>query len=163
MADKETELEWEKSKRIEAERMKAVRALEEGDKDARINSAFLNPENRKIHGYSRDTGQLLRSAEKAAGISIGLALVVIILKSTTHILPVAGDIAAPLGVLVDIISKIGFVMICIAPVMAMISLWFCYKYKNIKDFKNKNTIATAIATLAIVCVYAILYFVVIKY
>lgn len=163
MADRETELEWEKSKRIEAERMKAVRALEEENKDIKVNSAFLDPENRKIHGYSRDMGQLLRSAEKAADISIGLVIVGILLKSTTHILPKLGSGAAPLGILVDIISAVGFVMICVAPIMAIISLWFNYKYKDIKDYKNKNTIMTAIAALIIVVVYAVLYFFVIKY
>ena len=81
MADRETELVWEKSKRIEAERTKAVKALEEGDRELRVNSAFLDPENTKIKGYSRDESRIIRSIEKASGLSIGFVILGIDRKS----------------------------------------------------------------------------------
>ncbi|MBO7132021.1 hypothetical protein J6V85_02020 [Candidatus Saccharibacteria bacterium] len=162
MADKETELEWEKSKRIEAERMKAVKALENNE-ESRVNLAFLEPENRKIHGFSRDFGQISRSAERAADFSVGFIFFGILLKSMSHILPMSGGAAALLGVLMTIISMIGLVMICIAPVMAIVSLWFSYKYGAIKESKNKSAIMMAVITLVATVVYAVLYFFVIKY
>ncbi len=42
MADQETQAEWEKSKRIEAERMKAARAIAE-EKPDKAYLAFLDP------------------------------------------------------------------------------------------------------------------------
>lgn len=67
MADKETEAEWEKSKRIEAEKMKAARSLAYHEED-KVNQAFLEPA--KVRGFSRDPNVVARSAERLANVSI---------------------------------------------------------------------------------------------
>ena len=67
MADKETEAKWEKSKRIEAEKMKAARSLAYHEED-KVNQAFLDPA--KVRGFSRDPNVVARSAERLANVSI---------------------------------------------------------------------------------------------
>ena len=47
MADEQTEAEWKKSKQIEAERMKAARAIAE-EKPDRVSAAFLDPNSTRV-------------------------------------------------------------------------------------------------------------------
>lgn len=73
--DGETLKEWEKSKRIEKERMKAARELAFHE-ESKANQAFLTPE--KAHGFSRDPNTIMRNAERMANISIVFALLGIV-------------------------------------------------------------------------------------
>jgi hypothetical protein len=157
MADKETELEWEKSKRIEAERVKAAEALNRNNGETKVNSAFLAPENTKIHGYSRDKNSISRSVEKAAGFSIGFVILGIITTSLPRAIAIAGA-PAPLTILFDIISAIGMVILFAAPILAVVALWSNYYYKK----NDKNIVITAGISLAIFAVYLIIHFAIIK-
>ena len=73
MVDKATEAEWEKSKRIEAERMKAVRALETEKSDS-ANVAYLDPQTTKVKGWSSDKNVILASIERLGNRSVVLAV-----------------------------------------------------------------------------------------
>lgn len=157
MVDKETELEWEKSKRIEAERMKAARALNEEDKEARVNSAFLEPENRKIHGFSRDENRILRSVEKMSEFSLGFVILGIITNTIPNYLMTIGA-PAPLTILFGIISAIGLVILFISPILAIIALWSNHHYKK----NDKNVVITSIISLAIFVIYVLIHFAIIK-
>ncbi len=159
--DEETRKEWEKSKRIEAERMKAMRALNEDDKEARINSAFLEPENKKIKGFSRDTSRVLRSIEKAAGFSLGFVILGVVLSNALSLGAMLG-VSSAIGILLGIVSAIGLVLICVSAILAIVSLGYSFYYKKTDNFDNKNITITSITTLAILLVYLILFFVSLK-
>ena len=73
--DEETIKEWEKSKRIEKERMKAAREVAFHE-ESKANQALLTPE--KTHGFSRDSSTIIRNAERMANISIVFALLGIV-------------------------------------------------------------------------------------
>ena len=76
MADTETE-EWaKKSKRIEAERMKAIRDLDENKAD-RANLGFLDANPTKVKGWSNDPNVILASAESASAVHIETAFIVV--------------------------------------------------------------------------------------
>lgn len=154
--DEETKKEWEKSKQIEAERMKAVRALEEDDKEARINSAFLDPENRKVKGYSRDTTRIMRSIEKASEFSMGFVILGVIFNSSLRIAAMIG-VNAAFGMLVQIISAIGLVLLGISAILALVSLTYSFRYKKTENYDNKNIIITSSTALLILLAY-ILFF-----
>lgn len=71
MADAETEAEWAKSKRIEAERAKANKALAAGlEKEQKRNAAYLAMDSSRVKGYSRDPQVIMHSAEKFADIGL---------------------------------------------------------------------------------------------
>ena len=63
MVDSEVEREWEKSKRIEAERMKAVRDLEERKPDG-SGLALLDPKQTKVKGWSKDPDVVIADIER---------------------------------------------------------------------------------------------------
>ena len=157
MADRETELEWEKSKRIEAERTKAVKALEEGDKELRVNSAFLDPENTKIKGYSRDESRIIRSIEKVSGLSIGFVILGIVMVSMSRVSIMVGA-PAPLAILFNIISTIGMVVLFASPILAVVALWFNYRSNK----NDKSVITNSVVALVVFVIYVIVHFAIIK-
>ena len=65
--DEQTKAEWEKSKRIEAEKMKATRSLAQHEEE-KANLAYMPIT--KTHGYSRDPNVIIKNAERMANISI---------------------------------------------------------------------------------------------
>jgi hypothetical protein len=67
MADSEVEKEWEKSKRIEAERMKAIRDLEERKPDS-SGLALLDPKQTKVKGWSKDPDVVIADIERMGDV-----------------------------------------------------------------------------------------------
>lgn len=61
--DPEVEQEQEKAKRIETERMKAVRDLEKSEPD-KANLAYLDPKRTKVKGWSKDPDVLAADIER---------------------------------------------------------------------------------------------------
>ena len=124
MADKETEAKWEKSKRIEAERMKAARAAAE-DKPDKSNLAYLDPKTTKAKGWSGDFDVIMASAERIGNRSLifaigGVVLVIIgiaggIVGATYH-LDMAGALISALP------SGIGYLLMGIGVLMAMVTI-----------------------------------------
>ncbi len=97
MADKETEVEWAKSKRIEAEREKAARAvLEEDQKYGKVNVAYLDPVKSKVRGWSSDSRLVIARAEKLATWSV-------ILAPTSVVLMIIADV----GDMVSMVNQLG--------------------------------------------------------
>lgn len=92
MADKETEEEWARLRRVEAEREKARRALEEQKPDA-VGLACLGPQKKKIRGWSVDRNLLLTKTEKLGTWSVIFAPVGVVLL----IISDAGSIVSEAG------------------------------------------------------------------
>ncbi len=95
MADKETENEWVKSKRIEAEKEKARQAMN-GVKPDALSLAYLGPNRGKVKGWSSDSRLIMAKAEKLSTWSVILAPVGIVLM-----------IIADLGGIVSTVNKLG--------------------------------------------------------
>ena len=149
--DEETKKEWEKSKRIEAERMKAVQAAEK-DKSTRINSAFLDVKNTELKGYSQDTQSLLLSVEKTSALSLGFAILGVVLRWA------GPNILDPSGVVAKVASFTGTVMLGAAIISAIVVLGYCFYCRGKVKFDFKNIVFTAIAGLVIALIYIILNF-----
>ncbi|MBQ3476207.1 hypothetical protein IJH26_01705 [Candidatus Saccharibacteria bacterium] len=86
--DEKTKSEWEKSKRIEEERMKAARNLA-NHAESKANQAFLAPE--KARGFSRDPNVVMASAERMASISIIFTLLGIIFSIFSQIFAIVAE------------------------------------------------------------------------
>lgn len=149
--DEETRKEWEKSKRIETERMKAAKALEE-DKSSQINSAFLDVETSNLKGYSRDADSLIRSIEKVSGFSLGFAIFGIVLRFFAPMVP------DPSGVIAKVASYIGTTMLGISIILAAGSLMGVFLINRKTKFDFKNVAVTAVIALIIVLIYIVLSF-----
>lgn len=126
MADKETELEWEKSKRIEAERMKAVKDLEEQKPD-KISLAYLDPKMTKVKGWSKDPDVMLASTERMAN----RAVVLVISGAVLSIIGMAGGIVTETsnlglgGVLISgLPSGVGMLLMGIGAIMSLVVIGF---------------------------------------
>ena len=158
--DEEVKKEWEKSKRIEAERMKAAKALEE-DRTSQINSAFLESENPKVKGFSRDASRIARSVERATNFSLGFVIFGIILMSLPKMLMGVG-LGLPVGILLDALVMVGLVLFYSSPILAGVSLGFGLFKKDIAEFKAKDVIVSAVITLVIFGGYLIFELLVIK-
>lgn len=157
MADEQTQVEWEKSKRIEAERMKAARALADETPD-KSNLAFLDPKATKVKGWSADSDVILADGEKVGNRSLIFAIAGIVLSvigsmgsivSTTFNLGLA-------GVILDIPRWIGVVLMAIAVLMAIVSI-VCEVYFKAK---RKRKFSIAFWTSLCVVILVVLYFVV---
>ena len=151
MADQETEAEWEKSRRIEAERMKAERAMEE-DKSAQINSALLDMKPTNVKGLEQGTERKLRSIERAGDFSVGIAVLGVVVRFVIMNIPL------PLGILVKVIMLIGLLMLGVSVIFAVVSLVYAFYYKDKTKFNFKGVVVTASAALAIVVIYVAMNF-----
>lgn len=79
MVDKTVENEWEKSKRIEAEKLKAAKALAE-EQPSKANLAYLDPKHTKVKGFSQDKDVILASLERYADKSFLFALAAVVFE-----------------------------------------------------------------------------------
>ena len=149
--DEETKKEWEKSKRIETERMKAVQALEE-DESIRINSAFLDVKPTRLKGYERDTESSIRSIERAADFSVGAVILGIVIRFAISMIPL------PLGMLANVIRLIGVCLLGISVILAVGALGYVFYYRKKTKFKFKSIVITAAVALVITIVYIAMNF-----
>ena len=151
----EEKKEWEKSKRIEAEKMKAARAIAE-EKPSRVNSAFLDVKPTNLKGYERDVESSIRSIERAGDFSVGMAILGIVVRFAIGMIPL------PLGILAQVIKLIGVCMLGISAILAIGSLSYVFYYRKKTEFKFKNVVITASIALMIVIIYVVLNFSLIK-
>ena len=157
MADQETEAEWEKSKRIEAERMKAAKAFAE-EKPDKSNLAFLDPKSTKVKGWSNDPDVVLADGEKMGNRALILALSGIVLL----FLGTAGSFVSSVynlglaGVVFEILDWVGLACMALAMLMALVGV-SCEVYLKIKK-KRKYSVAFWSSLSAILLVVA--YFVI---
>ena len=162
MADKETEAEWEKSMRIEAEKMKAARSLAYHEED-KTNQAFLDPA--KVRGFSRDPNVVARSAERLANISIvftllgilfGIFLQLVSIEIETFRLGLAGSgIAMVFGAINSVGIGVGALTGAIALVCGVVMLKRTAR-------KLKPAIITAVISLTLIIIYYIVQYLIIR-
>lgn len=157
MTDKKNQAEWEKSKRIEAERMKAARAMQ--DKKGDSNLAFLDPKSTKISGYSSDVNVVMASAERIGNRSLIFAVAGVVLGligqaggivTTTYDLGMAGVMISGIP---DVIGSLSLFLAGLMSIVVIISSIF-YKMK----LKKKFGVAfwSALCALAIVVLYCVI-------
>lgn len=157
MADRETELEWEKSKRIEAEKMKAVKALME-EKPDKTNLAFLDPKSTKVKGWSNDENVILANGERMGNRAIIFALAGVVLDfigdmgmivSSTFNLGLAGTMLA-------IPSAVGLFCIGVAILLALVSVGCEIYFKYRKGRRFSGAFWSALGAIGIVILYEFL-------
>ncbi|RYC75078.1 hypothetical protein [Candidatus Nanosyncoccus alces] len=165
MVDKATEAEWEKSKRIEAERMKAVRALETEKSDS-ANVAYLDPQTTKVKGWSSDKNVILASIERLGNRSVVLAVAGVALGvvgygggmvTSSFQLGMAGVMISGLP------SGAGFICLGLAVLMAVITIgseiWRKVKHKQ----RVGAAFGSAIGAIVIVVVYVLIRWLIIRF
>lgn len=158
MADKETEKEWEKSKRIDAERIKAARALS-NEKQDKTNLAFLDPNMTKVKGWSSDPNVILASIERMGNRSMALALGGVVLSVIGY---VGGMVTSSfrLGMAGVIISALpsgaGMILVGLAILMSLIVIGTEITYKIKSGRKFSSSFWTAVGTLVIVALYILI-------
>ena len=153
MADEQTEELARKSKQIEAERMKAARALAESPED-RSALAFLEPT--KTKGFSRDYGAIMASMEKVSNTSIIFAILGIVfgifsmvasMVVAVHHLGLAG------GALIGVIGAVNYIGLGAGLLMAVVALVSAIAFARKTHYRIKPIIITSCVTIGLVVVY----------
>ena len=160
MADKETEQEWARLRRIEAEKDKARKAIEEEDKKQwKVNAAFLDSmSGAKVRGFSRGSEALRQSSERLANWSTTLGVCGIIVDFLSRIVDVRG-LGMAGAMMIGVINVIGFGMIGIAAFLAAFNIGailFSHKKHGI-SIVNLPLRATAMV-LGIIIIYELIWF-----
>ena len=164
MADEETQAEWKKSKRIEAERQKAMRAVErEGQSKADL--AYLDPGATKVKGFSRDPNVILADAERMANRAAILVIGGVVLR-------IIGDVGGIVstsfnlglaGVILDIPGWVGLACLGVGVLMAMAVIG-CEIYFKVKMGRRiSSALWSAVAVLAIVVIYFVIRWLIIRF
>ena len=164
MVDSETE-EWaEKSKRIEAEKMKAAWALAE-EKSDKSYLAYLDPKTTKVKGWTTDSDVILASIERLGNRSIVLAISGIILS----IIGQAGSIVSEtfnLGLGSMVISGIpgGVSLFCtgLAIIMAVVVMGSEIFYKVKQGRKFSSAFLTAVVSVFLIVLYGAILWLIIR-
>lgn len=165
MADKETEAEWEKSKRIEAERMKAVRASK-AEKPSQENLAYLDPQATKVKGWSNDKNVIMASAERMGNKAVILAFAGIVLGiigyaggTVTEVfrLGMAGIMIAGLP------SGVSFVCLGVAVLMALITIGSEISGKMKYKKKFGAAFWSAVGAVIAVVIYGLVRWLIIRF
>lgn len=124
MADRETK-EWaEKSRQIEAERLKAAKDLNERTQD-KSNLAFLNPTDTKVKGWSSDKNVMMASIERMGNRAIVLAIAGVVLGVIGYVGGIVSDLSnlgAAGAIISGMPSGISFICLVIAVIMAIITI-----------------------------------------
>lgn len=165
MVDKKTETDWEKSRRIETERMKAVRAIE-AEESNKANLAYLDPQMTKIKGWSRDPNVILASAERIGNRSIVLSISGVALSivgyagemvTSTFNLGMAGVMIAGLP------SGIGFFCMALSVLMAIIAIGSEINCRIKNKRKFGATFWSAIGAIFTVVIYGVVRWLIIRF
>ena len=157
--DEKTKAEWEKSKRIEAEKMKAMRDL--NARNERLNTAYLDPT--KAHGFSRDPNTIMKNAERMANISIIFAPVGVLFGILSLIFDIVafanklGLAGAGISILLNIVQYVG---IGVGVLAGLVSLGCTIVFARRSKYDVKYILITSICALSLIAVYYIaLYFI----
>ena len=140
MADKETEIEWAKSKRIEAEKEKARQAMNGAKPDA-LSLAYLGPDRGKVKGWSSDSRLIMAKAEKLSAWSVILALagiVLMIIADLGGIVSTANKLGLA-GLILDIPGWVGEICLILAVFFGVIGVTVAIYYK----LKSKQEMGAA--------------------
>ena len=164
MADQETEAEWEKSKRIEAERMKAARALAEERPD-KANLAFLDPKATKVKGWSNDPDVILADGEKMGNRALIFAVAGVILSfisSMGSIVSSTFDLGMA-GVILEIPGWVGLILMALAVLMAIAAI-SCEAYLKVrKKRKLSSAFWSSLGAIGFIIVYFVVRWMIIRF
>lgn len=155
MADQETEARWAKLRRIEEEKAKAARDLEERDEN-KANLAYLPVI--KPRGFSRDPNVIMQSAERMANISITFCLLGIIFGIFNNIFLVimqSNPSSAQVGaaIMAAVIGAVNMLGIGIAIVTGIVTLGCTAVFARRTKRKVKPIIITASTSLILIVIY----------
>jgi len=159
MADAETEAEWAKSKRIEAEKAKAAKALAESKPD-NSNLAFLDAPDTKVKGWSNDPNVILAHAEKMGNKSIILAVCGVVLSIIGRVGGIVGALAnlgAASAIISGIPSGIGLICMGLAVLMAIITIAGEITNKVRKGRKLGSIFWSAFSAIAVIVLYWLIW------
>ena len=164
MADVETEQEWEKSKRIEAERMKAAQALAES-KPEKAGLEFLGPKKTKVKGWSNDPDVMIASAERMGNRALIFAIGGIVLSVIGYAGGMVGS-GFNLGLAGAIISAlpsgIGMLLMGIGVLMALVTMGVEVYHKIKAKRKLDSAFWTAVGAVGVVVVYGVVMWVLLR-
>ena len=161
MADQETE-EWaKKSKRIEAERMKAVKALAE-EKTDKTNLAFLDPST-KVKGWSSDLDVIFARAERMSNVSILFAVLGVVFGLFSSVFGVVAEVnnlglaGAGISIVIGVVKVIGIGVGVLTGLVALIcTLVIARRAKR----KVKHIIIASCFSLGLIAVYYLVLYLV---
>lgn len=153
--DAETKAEWEKSKRVDAERMKAARELAK-QSEPKANSTFFDLQ--KSRGFSRDPRMIMMSAERMANASILFAVLGTVFGFFSSVFAVVaqannlGLAGAGIAMVFDAINAAGIGIAVITSVIALVcTLIFAWR----TQYKIKPIIVTTTSALVLIAIYTI--------
>lgn len=158
MADKETEQEWAKLRRIEAEKEKARQAVRNEKPDA-VSLSYLDPKKNKVKGWSTDRRLISAKTEKLGTWSVVLMLAGIALT----VISVAGSVVGSVGrfgmggiIISGIPGGVGLTCMGVATFFAAMTIPIEWYYK-VKD-NSKFSVGwwSAIATIILLVIFMII-------
>ncbi len=165
MADAQTEAEWEKSKRIEAERMKAARALE-AEKSDRANLAYLDPQMTKVKGWSSDKNVILASVERLGNRSVILTVAGVVLGVVGYgggIVTSAFNLGMAGVVVSGLPSGASFICLGLAILMAVITIGSEITRKIKYKQKFSAAFGSSIGAVVVVAIYILIRWLIIRF
>ena len=158
MADSETEDWANKSRQIEAERMKAAKALEE-EKPDKSGLAFLDPKATKVKGWSNDPDVIIANAERMGNRALIFAVcgaVLDIIGMVGSMVTSANDLGMGGLIISGLPSGIGMLGIGLAFLLAVITVGVEVFYKLKKGRKVTSATWSAGAAIAVCVGYILL-------
>lgn len=163
MADAKTEQEWEKSKRIEEERMKAVRNLNTANasKANAISASFLDPSLTRKKGYRRDPDAIMMSAEKFANAGAILAVagaVLVFIGVAGGAVAQINELGAGGAIISGLPGSLGAGCIAVAVICALVGIISSFVFCKQIGKKSSTALRTSIITLIIVFVFILAKF-----
>ena len=164
MADTQTKEEWAKSKRIEAERMKAARALAE-EKPDKSGLAFLEPKSTKVKGWSNDSNVVLADGEKMGNRALIFAIAGMVLYFISSMGSVVSSTfnLGMAGVILEIPGLIGLVCVAIAILMAIAGI-SCEVYLKLKKGRKLSlAFWSSFITILLIVIYCVVRWLIVRF
>ena len=159
MADKETEAEWARMRKVEAEREKAKKAVQlEQEKQGKVNLAYLDPAATKTKGWSSNPNVILANAGRMADRSLILMLGGVVLA----IFGALGGIVTEVfklglaGIVLAIPGAVGGLCMGVAGLMAAVVIGCEVYFKIKKGRRISAAFSTALGTIAVGVLYIFL-------
>lgn len=157
MADPETEREWEKARRIEAERMKAVHEYEKIKPD-NSNLAYLDPKHTKVKGWSKDPDVIAADIERMGNRALIFVIGGVVMALIGHAGSTVGEVFQ-LGMASVIISGlpsgIGVLLMGIGSLMALVTIGVEIYFMVKKGRKINSSFWTAVAAVGVVAIFIV--------
>lgn len=164
MADEQTEAEWAKSKQIEAERMKAARAVAE-EKVDKSNLAFLDPKATKVKGWSADPDVILADGEKMGNRALIFAVAGVVLSFIGSMGSIVGETfnLGFAGLILSIPDWAGFACMALAVLMGLAAI-SCEVYLKVKRGRRfSSALWSSVGAIALIIVYYVVQWLILRF